>query len=396
MFIRAIFHDIKRRLEADTPLIQMLCGPRQVGKTTLVKQVLDAIEFPALYVSADGPGSQTSTWLEQQWMRARLLCEQQQGPCLLVIDEVQKIPDWSEWVKKYWDEDRYHQLDLRIVLLGSAPLLLPRGLSESLAGRFESLAIGHWQFDEMREAFGFTLEQYIYFGGYPGAAVFIEDESRWRQYVLDALLEPAIAKDILLMERIHKPALLRQLFHLGCDYSGQILSYQKVLGQLDDAGNTTTLSHYLHLLEGAGLLLGLEKFSLQKYKQRSSSPKFQVFNTALITAQSAQAFQDYRQDFSSWGRLVESAVGASLLNRALGTQVRCYYWRDRGFEVDYVLQYGEQLLAIEVKSGRAKKAMQGLSAFTKAFPKAKVLQIGGRDGMPLESFFSTPIQALFN
>jgi len=176
-------------------------------------------------------------------------------------------------------------------LLGSSPLLVQQGLSESLAGRFEILRIGHWSFSEMRDAFGLTVDQYLYFGGYPGSAALINDEERWRRYLLDSLIETTLARDILLMNRVDKPALLRQMFRLGCEYSGQILSYQKMLGQLQDAGNTTTLAHYLDLLSGAGMLCGLSKFSSEVVRQRGSSPKLQVLNNGLMTAQSGQIYR---------------------------------------------------------------------------------------------------------
>jgi predicted AAA+ superfamily ATPase len=393
MFKREIFECLLHRLSEKASLIQVLSGPRQVGKTTLAQQVMQTIDLPHHYASADEPSIKTQAWLEQQWQTARQQQIAIKTPYMLVLDEVQKIPSWSEQIKHLWDEDQRHQRPIKVVILGSAPLLMQKGLMESLAGRFETIPITHWTFAEMQQAFGWTLEQFCYFGGYPGAAQFVNDEPRWRHYVLNSLIEPTLSKDVLLMQRIDKPALLRQLFYLSCDYSGQILSYQKMLGQLDDAGNTTTLSHYLTLLDGAGMVTGLDKVSLQKYKQRASSPKLQVYNTALISAQSELSFADYRKDYSRWGRLVESMVGAYLVNAIQSTSIDLFYWRERNQEIDFVLRHGNQLTGIEVKSGAHKGVTSGMAAFKKQYPNAKLLQVGGQ-GMALETFLKIPISAV--
>ena len=312
-----------------------------MGKTTLVQQVLAQLDRPTVFVSADEPALRDRSWLAAQWDRARLLAQDagKQG-AVLALDEVQKIPGWSEAVKRLWDEDTRARLPLRVVLLGSAPLLVQRGLSESLAGRFEILHLPHWSFAEMRAAFGFSLEQYLYFGGYPGAAPLMNDPPRWRRYLLDALVETTIARDVLLLTRVDKPALLRRLFELGCRYSGQVLSYTKMLGQLHDAGNTTTLAHYLELLAGAGMLTGLSKYSGKEVRSRGSSPKLQVFNTALLTAQSGLTPAEARTDGEFWGRLTESAVGAHLANAAACGVCELFYWREGNREVDFVVRAG--------------------------------------------------------
>jgi predicted AAA+ superfamily ATPase len=278
-----------------------------------------------------------------------------------------------------------------VVLLGSSPLQLHQGLSDSLAGRFEVLHLGHWSFTEMRAAFGFALEEYLYFGGYPGAAPLVGDPQRWRRYLLDALIETTIARDVLLMTRVDKPALLRRLFELGCRYSGQVLSYTKMLGQLQDAGNTTTLAHYLQLLGGAGMLTGLPKYSGKAVRQRGSSPKLQVLNTALMTAQSGLSPSEVRSDREFRGRLVESAVGAHLANAAAGGACELFYWREQNEEVDFVVRAGRTVVAIEVKSGRAPNAFSGLETFARAFEPTRVLVVGG-DGVPLDDFLSAPVE----
>lgn len=371
----------------------MLAGPRQVGKTTSVLQVLERTAIPSHYVSADAPALQDSSWIEQQWEAARLKIRKK-GSAVLVIDEVQKIPKWSRVVKQLWDEDSRNKRRLHIVLLGSSPLLMQTGLTESLAGRFETIPATHWSYSECRDAFGWNLNTYIYFGGYPGAAPLIKDRERWMRYIFDSIIETTVFRDILLMSRVDKPALLRRLFQLGCAYSSQILSYQKMLGQLQDAGNTTTLAHYLELLSGAGLLSGLNKYSGKVVRQRGSSPKLQVMNTALITAQSSLSFKEALKNRDYWGRMVESAIGAHLLNSSREQNFKIYYWRDANREVDFVITKGSLVLAIEVKSGWNKGVFPGMDAFGKVAKNAKKLLVGG-DGISLEEFLLMPVSRLF-
>lgn len=379
------------RLVEPRRFLHVVAGSRQVGKTTLVQQVLARLDRPSVFVSADEPALRDGAWLAAQWERARLLAKDAgKRGVVLALDEVQKIPGWSEAVKRLWDEDTRHRVPLRVVLLGSAPLLVQRGLSESLAGRFELLHLPHWSLTEMRAAFGFTLEQYLYFGGYPGAAPLAGDHARWRRYLLDALIETTISRDVLLLTRVDKPALLRRLFDLGCRYSGQVLSFTKMLGQLHDAGNTTTLAHYLELLAGAGMLTGLSKYSGKVVRSRGSSPKLQVLNTALLTAQSGLTPAEARADTEFRGRLTESAVGAHLANAAACGLCELFYWREGNREVDFVLRSGRVVVSLEVKSGRAPLAHSGLAAFGEAFKPRRSLLVGG-DGIPVEEFLSRPV-----
>ena len=308
-----------------------------------------------------------------------------------MLDEIQKASGWSESVKRLWDEDTRAKRRLKVVLLGSAPLLVQQGLTESLAGRFELLRLPHWSLAEMHAAFGFSVDQYVYFGGYPGAAPLASEPDRWRRYILDALVETTIARDVLLLTRVDKPALLRRLFDLGCRYSGQVLSYTKMLGQLHDAGNTTTLAHYLDLLGGAGLLVGLAKFSGRAVRQRGSSPKLQVLNTALMTAQTGLLFDEARVDREFWGRLVESAVGAHIANAAAAGTCELFYWRERNREVDFVVRAGKSVVAIEVKSTRRRDALPGMGAFSEAVRSSRALLVGG-DGIALGEFLSQPVE----
>ncbi len=388
---RSLFPNVFKRLHEPRRFLQVLAGPRQVGKTTLARQAAAELGIPSRYVSADEPTLQDHAWIGQQWDIARTLTHEdhRSQPALLIIDEVQKVQGWSETVKRLWDEDTATDLPLRVLLSGSSPLLVQKGLTESLAGRFELIPVPHWSYAEMKAAFGWSVEKYIYFGGYPGAATLIDDEQRWRRYIVDSLIETTISRDILLLTRVDKPALLRRLFQLGCDYSGQILSYQKMLGQLRDAGNTVTLAHYLDLLRGAGLLAGLSKFS-QKVRQRGSSPKLQVLNTALMTALAHTTFAGILADRDHWGRLVESAVGAHLLNGTTGTGIEVQYWLDRNREVDFLLVAGDDLTTIEVKSGTRKTSLPGLTAFAKDHRPKRQLLVGAQ-GIALEEFLVKPV-----
>jgi uncharacterized protein len=385
------------RLLEPRRFLQVIAGPRQVGKTTLVKQALSKLtildnRIAQHSVSADNPGLVGSTWVNMQWETARALAKQA-GTCVLVLDEVQKLPNWTEEIKRLWDEDTRNGVDVRTVILGSAPLLISRGLTESMAGRFEITRISHWLFVEMQEAFGFTLDQFIYFGGYPGAASLINDESRWASYVRDALIETTISKDVLLLTPVQKPALLRRVFDLACRYSGQELSYQKMMGQLSDAGNTTTIAHYLELLEGAGMVCGLQKYAGQVVRQRASSPKLQVFNTGLMGAIAASegfGFEKLRAIPELWGRMVESAVGAQLLAKHLTHSTvtpAVQYWREGNREVDFVVRSNSELLALEVKSSDSSTSMIGLDTFCDHFPHARPQLIGPK-GIPLKTWFS--------
>lgn len=380
---------LAKRLAEPRRFLHVVAGPRQVGKSTLVQQVTGELSLPVRYASADEPTLRGADWISQQWEAARLEASGEAG-AVLVLDEIQKIPSWSETVKRLWDEDTRKKRPLKVVLLGSAPLLMAQGLTESLAGRFETLRLPHWSLAEMRAAFGWSLEQYLYFGGYPGAAPLIGDPGRWARYIADSLIETSIARDVLLLTRVDKPALLRRLFELACRYSGQVLSYTKMIGQLQDAGNTTTLAHYLDLLAGAGMVCGLPKYASDTARSRGSSPKLQVLNTALMTVTAGVSPEEARSDREFRGRLIESAVGAHLANAAAVGECEVYYWRDRGQEVDFVVKARSGLTAIEVKSGRAPQAHPGTGAFAAAFKVKRTLLVGG-DGIALEDFLNRPV-----
>jgi predicted AAA+ superfamily ATPase len=394
MFERSYLKSVKTRIEEHRKFIQVILGPRQVGKTTMVTQLLSQLSIPNLYDSADAISATNSAWLMQVWESARLqLKVSEAAEFLLVIDEIQKIDNWSEVVKQQWDKDTRKNINIKVILLGSSRLLIQKGLTESLAGRFETLYLGHWSYPEMKEAFGWSIEQYVYFGGYPGSATLINDEERWKNYIKDSLIETSISKDILMLTRVDKPALLKRLFELGCLYSGQILSYTKILGQLQDAGNTTTLANYLKLLSDCGLLAGLDKYAGDIIRKRGSSPKFQVYNNALITAQSDDRYEKAIVDPESWGRLIESSVGTHLLNHSISERYNLYYWREGNNEVDFVLEKGDKIIGLEVKSGK-RGENEGMGIFAEKFYPEKVLLIG-TGGIPYDEFLKINPKELF-
>jgi predicted AAA+ superfamily ATPase len=387
MYERPVVDAVLRLIRRGPPLLQVLVGARQVGKTTAAEQVVETLRKPHVFAAADTPLPPGPEWIETQWARARTLGKETAQPAVLVLDEIQKVRGWSEQVKRLWDEDRRRRQALHVLLLGSSSLLLQHGLSESLAGRFFLHRCPHWSWAECRKAFGWDLDRWLYFGGYPGAAPLADRPSEWRQYVADSLIETVLARDVLQLQAVAKPALLRHLFALSASFPAQILAYNKMLGQLQDAGNTTTLAHYLKLLETAFLVSGLELFSRGQRRKRGSSPKLVLWNQALINALAPRPFEDARADAGWWGRLVENAVGAHLLNHLPAPEWGVTYWRRGTAEVDYVVDRGRTVWGLEVKSGRPRPA-SGLSGFRLAYRNAHTLLIGS-EGIPLEEFLGS-------
>ncbi|MCL2525662.1 MAG: AAA family ATPase [Coriobacteriia bacterium] len=388
MYQRELVGELARRIEEPRKFIQIVIGPRQTGKTTAVEQAMAKTQQVVYFASADDPLAVSGDWIKSEWAAARSLALGPQSDggtgALLVIDEIQKIENWSAYVKLLWDEDARNDINLRVVLTGSSTLMLRKGMNESLMGRFEVLYSTHWSFEECRDAFGYSLEDFLYYGGYPGSASLIGQGKRWMDFMRDAIVEPTISLDVLQMESVQKPALLRSLFLLGTSYSAQELSLTKIMGQLQDAGSTATLAHYLELLGKAGMLCGLEKYSPQLVRSRKSSPRFMTFDTSLMSFSTASQRGRLESDPSWKGHLVESAVGAYLLARSKSEGFTVQYWRDRGNEVDFVLKKGNQLTCIEVKSGRV-KSLDGVAAFKKRYPEANSLVIGG-SSRSLEDF----------
>lgn len=395
MYKRPEYKTITNRLLEERKFIQVVMGPRQVGKSTVVKQVLKDINIPYLFYSADNVPASNSAWISDCWAAVRSLKENKNwNDVVLVIDEIQKIANWSDVVKKEWDQDSFNDINIKVLLLGSSRVLLEKGLSESLAGRFEEIRMSHWSYQEMKDCFGFTLDQYIFFGGYPGAASLINDEERFNHYIQSAIIEATINKDILMDTPISKPALLRQTFELGAAYSGELLSLNKMLGSLQDAGNTVTLTGYINLLKESGLLCGLQKYSVDNARRKASIPKLQVYNNALKTVYSPISFEDAIIDRKTWGRIFESNIGAYLVSQSFIHHFDVFYWRERDFEVDYILRKNNVLIAIEVKSN-AEKRTEGLEKFRQLFNPKSAFIIGD-GGISAEDFFTMDIRKLFS
>ena len=384
MFTRVLVTRITERLNEPRRFMQIVAGPRQTGKTTAVIQALERLGTPYHYISADDPNLLSTEWIRNEWEQTRVLAKP--DGAILAIDEVQKVTGWSSIVKLLWDEDTRKRIPLKIVLTGSSALLIQKGAAESLMGRFEVLYSTHWKYTECVEAFSYSLDDFLFFGGYPGAAALITDDDRWARYIGASIIEPTISQDILLMEEVRKPALLRSLFMLGSLYSAQELSFSKILGQLQDAGNTVTLAHYLDLLGKAGILTSLQNYSGNVIRTRNSSPRFMVYDTSLMTYTGGSGRRRLLDNQTDRGRLIESAVGAYLLARGNEEGFEVYWWRERDREVDFVIKKGSRLTAIEVKSGRIKSVGGGLE-FKKKYPESQFLVVGSAD-LGLEDFIS--------
>ena len=396
LYERPIVKRILQGFRSDKKLLQIITGPRQVGKTTSAIQIADKWKGPVVNATADSPLPPGPEWIRAQWNLALTKVKKNASgktSVLLILDEVQKVKGWSEIVKELWDVECREKQGINVIILGSSSLLLQKGLSESLAGRFFLHRCTHWTFDEMERAFSWDMDEWIFYGGYPGAAPLIENEQAWSQYVTDSLIETVLAKDVLQLQTVAKPALLRHLFMLAVAHPAQILSYNKMLGQLHDAGNTTTLAHYVRLLESAFLISGLELFKQGISVKRGSSPKLIIWNNSLINAIYGQPFEKARQDYSRWGRLTENAVGAHLLNHLAGLPYNVSYWRKGALEVDFIVKTPRNLWALEVKSGKSSNP-KGLSAFCSLYPEAKPLTLGSQ-GMPFDEFFRTDPKELF-
>lgn len=391
---RSQFAEVFDRMNEPRKFIQVLAGPRQVGKSTLIDQVLAECQIPHYLYNTDGVDENDTDWIRRIWETTRTLMDsRQQTETVLVIDEIHKIKRWSEIVKREWDADTRSKRQMKLFILGSSRLMLRKGLTESLAGRFELIRLGHWTLQEMEDAFGWTLDNWIYYGGYPGSASLIKDMRRWRKYIKESLVAPAIEKDIILTSNIYKPALMKQLFELGCTYSAELLSLTKALGQLQDAGNVTTLSSYLEILNQCNLLAGLQKYANDEARRYQSIPKYQVYNNALLTAFKGTSYEKNRIDPQIWGRWIESAVGAYLLGGAEDGGYSVYYWRERSDEVDFIIVRQGEVMALEVKSGR-RGMNSGIPKFNDLFHPKHSLVIG-TDGIPFEEFFRMRIEDLF-
>ncbi|MGZ3743149.1 MAG: ATP-binding protein [Pseudobdellovibrionaceae bacterium] len=347
-------NNLRDNIITNNGLIQVLLGPRQVGKTTsILKLIEDYFVDQAHYTSADKVFNADAHWIKEQWAIA--LVEKK----LLVIDEIQKCYNWAEVIKSLYDETKRKKLRVRCVLLGSSSLEIQKGLTESLTGRFQLNQAYHWNFMESKEAYGLSFQEYLKFGGYPGSYQFIKDRA-WVDYVKNSIIGTVIEKDILQFQTVKNPSLFRQAFDILMAYPAQEISYTKLLGQLQEKGNVELIKNYIAMYEGAFLVKALEKFSAKVIKTKSSSPKILPLAPCLyyLTVR-----DEYENDEK--GRVFELVVGAQLVR----TGEEIFYWREGQSEVDYILKVGRKVFAVEVKSGR-KKSSKGIEAFVKQYPKS--------------------------
>ena len=394
MIQRSYFETITKRVNEPRKFIQIIEGPRQVGKSTLIKQVLKSTSLPWVHFTADNVPATRTAWITDCWTTARNKLRMEHLPeLLLVIDEIQKLQNWGEVVKKEWDDDTFNDMPIKVVLLGSSRIRLEKGLSESLKGRYETIKMPNWTLSEIQDGFGMTTDEYIYFGSYPGSADLRHDLDRWQEYISSSIVDATINNDILIDTVIAKPALLRQTFELSSAYSGQLVSLTKMLGQLQDAGNTTTLSHYLDLLNQAGMVCGLNKYAVDKARRRNSIPKYQVYNNALMSLYCEHDFESARANHKLWGRLFSSAVGAHIMNCAYTNRFKVYYWRENGKEVDFVLVKDTKVVAVEVKSNHDKDT-SGLHVFQEMFHPYRSILVG-EEGIDIETFLKSDLRELF-
>lgn len=345
---------LEQRLKEDSPLIQVVLGPRQVGKTTAALHLRDNLKQPTYYVSADEVFSSSSSWLIEHWQEAKRIDER----AVFFVDEIQKIPDWSEAIKFLWDKEKENKR-LKVVLLGSSALPLQSGLRESLAGRYERLRAYHWSYCESQKTFSLSLEQYLKYGGYPGSYKYISDYSRWYDYLKNSIIENVIGRDILQLQTIKNPSLFRQAFEVLSSYPATEISYNKLLGQLQDKGNTDLVKRYIDIYCGVFLFQAIKKYGSQAFKAKTSSPKMCSLAPAISSIYYGEDLSDVE------GRIFEQAV-ASDLYRLPGELM---YWRERNYEVDFIYSFQNKTYAIEVKSERARN-ISGLKDFLKKFPKS--------------------------
>ncbi len=368
---RLFVNTLSERFKDSAPLIHVVLGPRQVGKTTGILQFLETYRGEHHYISADAVLTAGHDWVLQQWQTALLKGHH----ALLVIDEIQKISNWAEIIKKLWDDQKLKQTQIKLLLSGSSSLSLQRGMTESLAGRLEVIYVPHWDYHESNQLRALSLEDYLRYGGYPKSYDFLEDKDRWHQYVKSSVIDRVIDKDILQYAQVKNPALFRQAFELICCYPSQEISYRKLLGQLQDKGNTDLIKHYLALFEDGFLIKALQKYHNQEFKVKSSSPKIIPLAPCFYHLFSAK---EEKMTF-----VFESTVGAKLSQIAS----KLYYWRDDTHEVDFVMLWRNKLIAIEVKSGKSRKR-SGLEKFLTLFSEAIPIIIS-RDNY--EIFIQDPV-----
>jgi predicted AAA+ superfamily ATPase len=371
---------LTRRLAEPAPgRLQLLTGPRQVGKTTLLLELAKENEPMTVYASCDGPEAALPGFWERLWTQAAEIARSQQK-ALLLLDEVQHVPDWAARLKAEWDRLRRHHTAIHVVATGSSALRVASGSRESLAGRFERLTLAHWTAVALRDTFSFPAAQvpdlFVRFGCYPGAVGLLGDPPRWRAYIRDAIIEPAVGRDVLAIGVIRRPALFRQVFVLCASVPAQIVSLQKLQGQLQDAGALETIAHYLSILEEAYLVTPVEKFSPRPLRRRAAPPKLVTLNNALLAALDPNGAPEASVEPEKYGRWVENACLAYAWNAGQ----RIAYWREEPLEVDGIIEGSWGAWAIEVKTRPfPMEALTGLLEFCRRHPRFRPLVLTGAD-----------------
>jgi uncharacterized protein len=365
---------LSRRLAEPAPgRIQLLAGPRQVGKTTLLLQAAERHGKAAIYAAADGPEAALPGFWERLWIRAEETAASH-GRAVVLLDEAHRLPDWAGHLKAEWDRLRRKKLTVHVVASGSSALRLAAGSRESLAGRFERITLTHWSASSLAEVFGLppaeAAQALVSMGAYPGAFEFRHDLARWRAYVRDSILEPAIGRDILALAAVRRPALLRQVFGVCASAPAQIVSLQKIQGQLQDAGALETLAHYLSLLEEAFIVAPLGKHAARPARRRAAPPKLVTLSNALLAAVDPRGIPDRSGEPARFGAWVENAC----LAHAWNAGQRVSYWREEPLEVDAVVEGSWGSWAIEVKTGPISSAdLKGIGEFTRRHPGFRAL-----------------------
>lgn len=365
---------LKRLREPAPGRLQLLTGPRQVGKTTLLLELCKPLGDGAYYVAADDPQAGLPGFWERIWAEAERRTST--GPGVIFIDEVQHVADWAARIKAQYDRLKRKKIPLHIVVTGSSALRLGTGSRESLAGRFERLVLTHWSASALKETFGFSSSDAtltaVQLGSYPGALQFRGDTSRWRAYVRDSIIEPAIGRDVLALGVVRRPALLRQIFAVAVASPAQIVSLQKLQGQLQDRGALETVAHYLALLEEAYLVASLQKFAQHEHRRRSAPPKLVVLNNAMLSAMHPEGAPEQSHEPARFGLWVENACLAFAWNAGQ----RVTYWREEPLEVDCVTEGNWGRWAIEIKTGIVESThLKGLLEFCRRNPQFRPLVV---------------------
>jgi predicted AAA+ superfamily ATPase len=371
------------RLQEPAPgRMQLLTGPRQVGKTTLLLEIAEQFGDAAVYAAGDEPDAALPGFWERRFADAE--ARARRGTAVLLLDEVHHLYDWAKRLKGHCDYLRRRRVPVHIVATGSSALRVTSGSRETLAGRFERITLRHWSASSLASIFHMPAQQaalsLVQFGSYPGAVALQSDPVRWRAYLRDAIIEPAIGRDVLALATVRRPGLLRQVFAVAVGSPARIVSLQKLQGQLQDKGALETVAHYLALLQDAYLVAPLERFSQQAHRRRAAPPKLVTLNNALLSAMHPQGPPDPAREPARFGLWMENACLAFALNQGQ----RVTYWREEPLEIDAVLEGSWGDWAVEVKTGSFDAlGIKGLLEFCRRNPKFRPLVITAPGDEPL-------------